>query len=184
MAYDQRIRSSIAFADARTLPIGLYAVCVALAIWGEAFGGTPSGATAKPDSKVDFASEIQPLLATKCVRCHGPQTSEAGLRLDEREAALGKLESGNRAIVPGRPADSEILKRVTAEPSERMPPEGEPLSEQQIATLRKWSEMVAVWPDHWAYRPLELPAPPTFVDQKLENWVRTPVDRFVLKSLR
>src|SRR6266404_897166 len=125
MAYHRRIRSSIAFADARTLSIGLYAVCVALAISGEVFGEPLSDSTAKTDPKVDFASEIQPLLATKCVRCHGPQTSEAGLRLDERDAALGKLESGNRAIVPGRPADSEILKRVTAEPSERMPPEGE-----------------------------------------------------------
>src|SRR6476620_3195020 len=139
MAYDQRIRSSIAFADARTLPIGLYAVCVALAIWGAAFGGTPSGATAKPDSKVDFASEIQPLLATKCVRCHGPQTAEAGLRLDGRLSAFGKLESGNRAIVPGRPADSAILKRVAeADASERMPPEGDALNEQQINALRQW----------------------------------------------
>src|SRR6476659_2932947 len=174
MAYDQGIRSSIAFGSARILPIGFYALCIALAIWGKAFGDAPSGSTAKSDPKVDFTSEIQPLLATKCVRCHGPQTSEAGLRLDEREAAFGKLESGNRAIVPGRPADSEILKRVTAEPSERMPPEGEPLSEHQIATFRQWIATGAVWPDHWAYRPLELPAPPTFVDQKLENWVRTP----------
>jgi len=54
-------------------------------------------------------------LATKGVRCHGPQTYEAGLRLDEREAALGKLESGNRAIVRvvRRQRDS---KRVTADP--------------------------------------------------------------------
>src|SRR5258708_21809643 len=177
MAYHRRIRSSIAFAVARTLSVGVYALYAALAVRGVACGAGPSAPTSKPDSKVNFANEIQPLLATKCVRCHGPQTSEAGLRLDEREAALGKLESGNRAIVPGRPADSEILKRVTADPSERMPPEGKPLSEQQIATLREWIVTGAAWPDHWAYRPLEMPAPPSFVDQKLESWVRTPVDR-------
>src|SRR6185436_16380202 len=80
-------------------------------------------------------------------------------------------------------AESEILKRVTAKETERMPPEGDPLSEQQISTLRQWIAAGAVWPDHWAYRPLALPAPPRFTDQKLESWIRTPVDRFVLKSL-
>ena len=184
MAYPQRIRSSVANSDARVLFVGLYAVCVVLAVLGQAFGDGPAGSVVKPESKVDFASDIQPLLATKCIRCHGPQTSEAGLRLDGRQTALGKLESGNHAIVPGRPTDSEILKRVTAEESERMPPEGEPLSKQQIATIRQWIATGAAWPDHWAYRPLELPAPPTFADRNLESWVCTPVDRFVLKSLR
>jgi mono/diheme cytochrome c family protein len=183
MACHQRIRRSIAFADARILS-AVYAACVLLAVMGEACGARPSDSPVTPNSKVDFASEIQPLLAMKCVRCHGPQTAEAGLRLDDRSSALGKLESGNRAVVPGHPADSEILKRVTAEETERMPPEGEPLSEKQITTLREWIAAGAVWPDHWAYRPLELPAPPTFTDQKMQSWVRTPIDRFVLKSLR
>jgi mono/diheme cytochrome c family protein len=184
MAYQQRIQSSVANLDGRTLFVALYALYAMLAVSGAAFGEDPSGSTAKPVSKVNFASEIQPLLAEKCVRCHGPQTSEAGLRLDGRQAALVKLESGNRAIVPGRPDDSEILKRVTAEAPERMPPEGEPLSKPQIEALRQWIAAGATWPDHWAYQPLELPAPPTFADRNLESWVRTPVDRFVLNSLR
>jgi cytochrome c553 len=184
MAYHQRIRSSIANLDGRILSVGLYAVCAVLAVLGEAFGDGPSSSTVMADSKVDFASEIQPLLATKCVRCHGPQTAEAGLRLDGRQTALGKLESGNHAIVPWRLADSEILTRVTAEASERMPPEGEPLSDQQVATLRRWIAAGAVWPDHWAYTPLVLPAPPAFADPESEKWARTPIDRFVLKSLR
>jgi hypothetical protein len=64
-----------------------------------------------------------------------------------------------------------------------MPPEGEPLSEKEIATIRQWIAAGAAWPDHWAYRPLEMPTLPSFADQKLESWVRTPVDRFVLKAL-
>src|SRR6478735_579928 len=107
MAYLQRIRSSFANSDARILSVGLYAVCAVLAVSGEAFGEGPASSTTEPISTVDFATEIQPLLATKCVRCHGPQTAEAGLRLDGPQTALGKLESGNHAIVPGRPADSE-----------------------------------------------------------------------------
>jgi len=53
---------------------------------------------------VDFAREVQPLLARRCYSCHGPDTREAGLRLDDRAAATARLESGGRAIVPGEPA--------------------------------------------------------------------------------
>ncbi len=184
MACDPSTRRSIAIADAGILSAGFGGVCAVLFVLGPAFGDGPTGSTNKPVSNINFAREIQPLLATKCVRCHGPETAEAGLRFDQRQAALAKLESGNQAIVPERPDESEILKRVTADESERMPPEGEPLTEQQVATIRQWIVAGADWPDHWAYRPLISPVPPTFADQESESWVRTPVDRFVLKSLR
>jgi hypothetical protein len=95
-----------AFADARVRSGALFAVCVVLAFLGEAFGDGPSGSSAKLGAAVDFARDVQPLLAAKCVRCHGPETAESGLRLDERQAALAKLESGNRAIVPGQSDES------------------------------------------------------------------------------
>ncbi len=184
MAYHGRTRSTLAIANAGILLARLSAALGVLVAFGIACGDEPPGSTAKPDSKVDFARELQPILAAQCVRCHGPQTAEAGLRLDDRHVALGKLESGNRAIVPRQPGNSEILKRLTAEPTERMPPEGEPLSDQQIAKFRQWIAAGAVWPDHWAYRPLELPTPPVFSEKKPESWIRTPVDRFILKSLK
>src|SRR4051794_33535734 len=89
----------------------------------------PAGADSHRASlaKIDFVRDIQPILAAKCVRCHGPQTSEAGLRLDNRKTAIGLLESGTRAIVPGKPNASELIHRISADPSERMPPEGDPL---------------------------------------------------------
>ena len=156
--------------------------CIALfAI--SAVGEQTSSSVERGTAKIDFARDVQPLLASKCVRCHGPQTAEAGLRLDQRQAAIAALESGSHAIVPQRPEDSEMLKRVVAGPDERMPPEGEPLTEQQVAILRGWIAAGAEWPDHWAYRPLVSIAPPTFDDPKQESWVRTPIDRFILKSL-
>jgi mono/diheme cytochrome c family protein len=183
MAWYKRTRGAAASTGARILFAGLNALYLVSIVTVAAFGAGPTGPAASPESKVDFASEIQPLLAGKCVRCHGPQTSKAGLRLDDRLSALSKLESGSRAIVPGRPGDSEVLKRIAASEDERMPPEGERLNVGQIATIRQWIATGATWPDHWSYRPLELPVPPTFGDQKLERWVRSPVDRFVLKSL-
>src|SRR3954451_7729048 len=132
MACHQKIRNSVANLDGQILSVALYTLCATLAVLGVAFGAGPANLAVRPDSTVDFARDIQPLFVAKCVRCHGPQKGEAGLRLDGRQRALGKLESGTHAIVPGRPDESEILARVTAEPSDRMPPEGEPLNEQQV----------------------------------------------------
>src|SRR3954449_4985152 len=124
MACHERSRSSIAYLDARIFSGGLYAVCVVLAVLESAFGAGPTE-TVAPHGKTDFARDIQPLLATNCVRCHGPQTAEAGLRLDDRRSALGKLESGNHAIAPGRPNESEIIRRVISiNVSEQMPQKG------------------------------------------------------------
>ena len=69
-----------------------------------------------------------------------------------------------RAIVPERPDESELLRRVTADESERMPPEEPPLDAKQVATLRQWIAEGATWPDHWAYQPLSAAAPPRFDD--------------------
>src|SRR5262245_5459452 len=68
------------------------------------------------DQPVDFGRQIRPILANNCLKCHGPDAAErkAGLRLDVREAALGEAESGEHAIVPGKPEASELIKRITS----------------------------------------------------------------------
>lgn len=130
---------------------------------------------------VDFSRDIQPLLARHCLLCHGPDDAEAGLRLDLAEQASQKLESGNRAIVPGKAAASELLKRVTtSDESERMPPEGDSLTPEEVARLRQWINDGAEFERHWAYRPVENPPLPAF---KKSDWVRSPIDRFVLARL-
>src|SRR5262249_53574863 len=115
----------------------------------------PGVCRAAPGSQAArFDRDIQPILA-RCVQCHGPNKPKAGLRLDNRSGATADLESGNRAIVPGHPERSELLRRVSATSSrERMPPKGEPLSMEQIEKLRRWIADGADWPAHWAYRPL------------------------------
>jgi mono/diheme cytochrome c family protein len=69
-----------------------------LALLGVAMLGN---AAAQEPAEVDFAREVQPVLAKHCFQCHGPSDAESGLRLSSREAALRPADSGLAAIVPG-----------------------------------------------------------------------------------
>jgi len=109
---------------------------------------------------VDFSRDIQPLLARRCIACHGPDTREAGLRLDDRAAATAALDSGATAIVPGDASASTLVERITSDdPDVRMPPEGPALSAAEVALVRDWIEAGAQWQAHWAFRPVARPAP-------------------------
>ena len=97
--------------------------------------------TGKAQSKLDFARDIQPILQTHCVGCHGPQKALAQLRLDERASALTMIQPGNAKA-------SRLLQRVLGEGSEaRMPKGGESLKSEQIKLLRRWINEGANWPD-------------------------------------
>ncbi|MCO6455297.1 MAG: PSD1 domain-containing protein [Pirellulaceae bacterium] len=136
----------------------------------------PATATA-----VTYSRDIQPLLARHCLACHGPDKAEAGLRLDLAERATAPLESGVRAIVPGDAEASELLRRVAAtDDAERMPPEGEPLTAEQVELLRQWIAAGAAFEQHWAYQPVREPPLPAVSHSA---WVRNPIDRFVLARL-
>lgn len=93
-----------------------------------------------------FHSKVMPILRKHCLRCHG-EKARGGLRLDTRAHALAVLESGQAAIIPGQPDESELLRRVTVESiDERMPPTGSALSDEDVATLRMWISKGATWP--------------------------------------
>lgn len=136
---------------------------------------------AQQNAAIDFARDIQPLLAQKCFACHGPSKEKGGLRLDRRERALTKLDSGQAAIVPGVPEKSILLMRVTdADPSERMPPKGEPLSAKEIQRLRQWIAEGAPYREHWAFAAPKAGEPPTV---NRPAWCRNPIDRYILARL-
>ncbi len=133
---------------------------------------------------VDFMRQVQPILSENCYACHGPDEAsvEAGLRLDRRELALKGGDSGN-AIVPGEPAASLIIERVShADPDTVMPPPDKkrPLTPDQIAILRQWIAEGAEWGEHWAFVSPKRPSVPTV---KNEAWVQNPVDAFILAKL-
>ncbi len=139
---------------------------------------------AESSQGLSYNRDVRPILADNCFQCHGPDkgTREAGLRIDVREAALLGVE-GRAAIVPGKPEESEMFRRITAEdPAERMPPEaiGKTVEPDQVETIRKWIEEGAEYEPHWAYVPPERADPPAV---ERDDWVRNPVDAFVLARL-
>ncbi len=94
----------------------------------------------------DFHKNILPILRENCFRCHGDKV-KGGLRLNTREAALKSGDSGDAAVVPHDPLASELLQRIkSTDAGERMPPTGEGLKAEQIATLEAWIKAGAVWP--------------------------------------
>jgi mono/diheme cytochrome c family protein len=118
------------------------------------------------DGSLYFAKHIQPLLAKKCVSCHGPEKQKAGLRLDRKAAAFKGGEDLGAAIMPGKSRASPLFRVVAGlEEGLEMPAEGEKLTVAEIEVLKRWIDGGAEWPDdgsekedvlksHWAFRPL------------------------------
>lgn len=131
--------------------------------------------------KVDFARDVRPILAKRCFSCHGPDKSEGGLRLHEREAAFAELDSGEHAIVPGEIKKGVLLYRISSnDESERMPPEGKPLADAEVDLIRRWIAEGAEWESHWAFQKPRPQQPPPV---KNDAWVHTPIDAFILARL-
>ena len=154
-------------------------------LWSaEARAAGGQAAEAAPGRVVDFAREVRPILSDNCFSCHGPDegTRQRGLRLDVREGLFedrGRL--GGPVVVAGAAADSRLFQRlVTGSDRLRMPRGADPLTGEQIETLRLWIDQGAEWETHWAFIPPERPALPPVSDPE---WVRNPIDAFVLARL-
>jgi mono/diheme cytochrome c family protein len=133
----------------------------------------------------DFNRDIRPLLSRNCFACHGPDEHDrqAGLRLDDRNAAIGELDSGDTAIVPGKPDASEVIARIrSADPDIVMPPpsSNRSLTDDQKALLEQWIADGAPYAMHWAYVPPVQQAEPSV---KKATWGSNWIDRFVLAGL-
>ena len=130
---------------------------------------------------VDFNRDIRPILTKTCAACHGGVRKQGGISFVFRDEAMAEGASGRRAIVPGKPGASELIARLESDdPEFRMPHHAPPLSAEEIDLFRTWIEQGANWEEHWAF---VAPMPQTPPPVKLESWVRTPVDRFILARL-
>ena len=143
-------------------------------------------------AQVDFASQVLPLFAQHCVKCHGADEQKSGLRLDSKAAAFLGGEHG-AVIVPGNAAESRLYRYIAAlDPEIVMPPEGERLSDQNVALIKAWIDEGAAWPDdaligpaqgtsdHWSFQPIVRHDPPAV---RNAAWVRNPIDNFILARL-
>lgn len=143
-----------------------------------------------------FETSVRPLLAEHCLKCHGPDKQNGGLRLDSRESVVTGGDSG-AAIVPGDPAASLLVEAIRYESFE-MPPDGR-LPDEEAASLVRWIELGAPWPAgetvaaarsereitdedraHWAFQPLTHTTPPNAVES---GWIVNDIDRFIAARL-
>lgn len=104
-----------------SFPRCLLAVCTSIALL------LASAAPAEPptaNSRIDFARDVRPILSNHCWSCHGPDeaTRQAKLRLDRRDSAIAKTESGHVAVTPGNPHVSELVSRINARDNDQLMP--------------------------------------------------------------
>jgi mono/diheme cytochrome c family protein len=142
-------------------------------------------------TEVEFARDIAPILAAKCLSCHGPAKQKSGYRLDVKSVALSGGELSAPNIHPGDASSSPLYRYVSgADPDMEMPPRGEPLSEAEIALVRRWIDEGAAWPesasvaiadprDWWSLKPIMRPALP----QDAPSTEANPIDAFVRDRL-
>jgi len=156
----------------------------AFAVWS----GCTDNAAGKKTAAVSYNFDIRPILSDKCFACHGPDANKrkAGLRLDIQDSAYAPLQEtkGAFAIIPGKPGESELIRRISStDPTYRMPtPESHlgTLTEQQVDLFRKWIEQGARYEPHWAFvRPEKEPLPET----GNKKWVRNEIDYFIAAKM-
>ncbi len=160
------------FADRKTL---IRIMAVGWAVWL-----TCSGSPATADEEINFNRDIRPILSENCFFCHGQDEKQrqASLRLDQRESALE-----SESIVPGDPANSPLIERTHSDDADLlMPPpdSNRSLTDRQRGLLKRWVEQGAPYQQHWAFETPERPQPPAV---KRSDWIRNPIDSFVLAKL-
>ncbi len=160
-------------------------------------------ASGAQDPVPQFEKEVRPLLEQRCMECHGPDKQKGGLRLDQKSAMLGGGDSAEAAVVPGKSAESLLIKRiVTTDPDETMPPKGKRLTSAEVSLLKLWIDRGAHWPTSeappaesiiatktkvitdadrafWSFQRPGRHAPPLS-----DPWIRQPIDAFILAGLR
>ncbi len=173
--------------------IKLKLTCVAacLAIAGLSKADVKSSSAAEV---VDFRTQIEPLLAAKCLGCHGAETQESELRLDRRASLLKGGDSGEPALLPGNAEQSHLIQLISGrEAGKLMPPdEGDRLTPDEIRLLRTWIDQGASWPEqdepttdeplasrHWSFQPVSHHEPPAMES----NWIANGIDAFILQTL-
>jgi len=140
-------------------------------------------------AKVDYETQIKPLLAEYCIDCHGESRQRGSLRLDYRPSLLLGGDSGIKAAVPGHPERSYLMELVQhREPDLEMPPKEDQLSDENIALLSQWIKEGVEIPgqmdlkiekttDLWSFQPVQRPEVPVI------SGVKDSIDSFLTKNL-
>ena len=131
------------------------------------------------EDEVSFSRDIRPVLSDNCFFCHGPDKQEAGLRLD-----VAAVAHASGAVVPRDPAASQLIRRISSDdPDVRMPPPEahRQLTADEIALLKSWIQDGGTYEKHWAFQSIDPVPLPAINDPR--DWIRNPIDHFVLRRL-
>jgi len=133
----------------------------------------PNDSTPASAVPIDFAATIEPVLREHCWDCHGPDEANGQFRVDRLASLLSGGDSGEKAVVPGDPAGSFLIKAIRhQEPGYEMPPDSDPIPEADITNIERWIAQGAKVPEHygpaeeprelthWSFLPIKKPAPP------------------------
>ena len=136
--------------------------------------------------RVDFNTQIKPMLQGRCLTCHARGKFKGGLSLETRESLLRGGEEGPAAVV-GKSGESHLVRLIAGlEEGRRMPQKGPALSREEIGLFRAWIDQGLAWPTGLSFgfrqaplapRNPELPAPPAGVS------LESPIDRLIAGSL-
>ena len=158
-------------------------------------------APAQTAQKASFSKDVAPILAQKCLQCHGREPLMANLDLRTREGALKGAQHGP-VVVPGDAAGSHLYRRLIGQEQPPMPLGGR-LTDAEIAVIKDWIDNGADWSAgstlgtsaaaaepakkftdqqrrFWAFQKVVKPAVPVVKDRA---WARNPIDAFVLAKL-
>ena len=125
---------------------------------------------------INFSRQIRPILSENCIACHGPDEKgrKGKLRLDDEQDAK-RDRKGDFVILPGKPEQSELIKRIeSTDPDDVMPPpkQHKTIPAAQVALLKEWIKQGAPWGRHWSYEPVARPSVP-------KSGETNPVDAFL-----
>ena len=182
--------------------IAFAAACAWLALLAAGSLADEPAPAITPEQEKLFEEKVRPVLAANCLECHGAKKQESGLRLDSRTGVIDGGDSGERAVVPGDPGRSLLIKAVNHLGEYHMPPKRK-LADDEIAALTEWVEAGVPWPatktpvtehkqsphdlakqhrqSHWAYQPVTQPIPSAIQNPKSK--IQNPIDAFVIARL-
>src|SRR5262245_12844767 len=150
-----------------------------------ALGGAwflPPVSVGQESFRIDFAHDIVPILRKHCGECHTGEKKKGGFSLNTRSALLAGGETG-AAVVPGKSAESELIKRITSsDDAVKMPPEGPRVPASEVTLLRRWIDAGVPWEEEFAFRssgyePPLLPRRPEL--PPVQEGRANPVDRMI-----
>lgn len=106
-------------------------------------------------AEVDFVHDVAPILKKRCIECHLGKDPKGEVSFESRQMLVE-----SKLVVPGKGGESEFVKRLLSkDPDERMPPQGDPLDEKQIATIRAWIDQGVKWDDNYSFKPRTYKSP-------------------------